>query len=170
MSFFITGTFAAKDPLTDAIKKLKANGFSAADLAVFSDEPIEFPRGVLDRPSHMSLAVVSGAVTFFLLVVGFVYYTQTTYPLVTGGMPIFSFWATGVVFYEITMLGAILTTAGWFIWESGLLRRDKNIPVPAIEPEVICLRIRCTPDKLGTAAAILQNAGAQNVGKLEKAA
>ncbi len=167
---FITGTFTSKDGVVDAIKKLKANGFTAADLAVFSGEPVEFPRGVLDRPSYMSLAVVSGAVAFFLLVVGFVYYTQTTYPLATGGMPIFSFWATGVVFYEITMLGAILTTAGWFIWESGLLRRDKSIPVPAIEPAVICLRIRCTADKLGTAAKILENAGAQNVGKLERAA
>ncbi len=170
MSSFITGTFSSKNAVIDAIKKLKASGTGAADMAVFSDEPIEFPRGVLDRPSHMSLAVVSGAVSFFLLVVGIVYYTQHAYPLVTGGMPIFSFWAAGVVFYEITMLGAILTTAGCFIWESGLLRRDKGIPVPAVQPEVICLRVRCMPDSLGMVAATLEKAGAQNVGKLERAA
>ncbi len=170
MSLFIAGTFAAKDAVMQAIKQLKADGYGPEDLAVFSNEPVDFPRGVLDRRSHMSLAVVSGAVVFFLLVVGLVYFTQHSYPLVTGGMPIFSFWSTGVVFYEITMLGAILTTAGWFIWESGLLRRDKGIPVPVIDAEVICLRIRCTAEQLETAAAILQNTGAQNVAELGKTA
>lgn len=170
MSLYLTGTFAAKDTATEAIKQLKASGYGPADLAIFSDEPIEFPRGVLDRPSRMSLAVVSGAAAFFLLVVGFVYFTQYNYPLVTGGMPIFSFWSTGVVFYEITMLGAILTAFGWFIWESGLLRRDKSIPVPAIEPEAICLRIRCAPGQFEDAASILKKNGALNVAKLEKAA
>jgi hypothetical protein len=85
-------------------------------------------------------------------------------------MPIFSFWSTGVVFYEITMLGAILTTLGWFIWESGLLRRDKAIPVPAIEPEAICLRVRCAPEQLEDAVVILKNSGAHNVAKLGQSA
>jgi hypothetical protein len=171
VSLYLTGTFSGKDKAIQAIKQLTASGYVPADLTVFSDEPIEFPRGVLDRPSRMSLAVVTGAVVFFLLVVWFVYYTQYDYPLVTGGMPIFSFWPTGVVFYEITMAGATLTTLSWFIWESGLLRRDKSIPVPAIEPETICLRVRCAAaEQFETVAALLEKAGAKSVAKLEKAA
>jgi hypothetical protein len=164
---YLTGTFAAKDTAINAIKQLKATGYGPSDLAIFSDEPIEFPRGVLDRSSHMSLAVVSGAAAFFVLAVGFVYFAQYNYRLVTGGMPIFSFWSTGVVFYEMTMLGAILTTFGWFIWESGLLRRDKNVPVPAIRPADICLRVRCAPEQIDDAASILKKNGARNVTKLE---
>ena len=167
MTLYLAGTFAAKDSAVTAIKQLKATGYGPADLAIFSDEPIEFPRGVLDRPSHMSLAVVSGAAAFFLLAVGFVYFAQYNYRLVTGGMPIFSFWSTGVVFYEMTMLGAILTTFGWFIRESGLLRRDKSVPVPAIVPSMLCLRIRCAPEQLEDAASIMKNNGAQNVAQLE---
>ena len=170
MTSYLAGTFAAKDTAITAIKQLKANGYGPADLAIFSDEPIEFPRGVLDRSSHMSLAVVSGAAAFFLLAVGFVYFAQYNYRLVTGGMPIFSFWSTGVVFYEMTMLGAILTTLGWFIWESGLLRRDKSIPVPAIGPADICLRVRCAPEQLAGAASILRKNGARNVAQLEPGA
>ena len=75
----------------------------------------------------MSLGAVSGAVLLGLLTIGFVSYTQHNYPLVTGGMPIFSFWATGAVFYELTMLGAILTTFVWFLWESGVLRRQAKL-------------------------------------------
>lgn len=169
MSLYLAGTFADKSGAILAINQLKTDGFHAADLTVFSDEPVELPRGVLDRPSHMSLVVVLGAIAFFLMVVGFVYYTQYDYRLVTGGMPIFSFWPTGVVFYEITMLGAVLTTTGWFIWESGLLRRDRSVPVPSIEPEVICLRVRCTAEKFSAASALLEKAGAKKVSKLEKA-
>jgi hypothetical protein len=170
VSLYLTGTFRDKGEAVQAIEQLKANGYGPEDLTVFSDEPVEFPRGVLDRKSYMSLVVVSGAIMFFLLVVAFVYYSQYNYPLVTGGMPIFSFWPTGVVFYEITMLGAILTTLGWFIWESGLLRRDKGVPVPVIEPEAICLRVRCTAQQYEATAGVLERAGAKNVAKLEKAA
>jgi len=170
VSLYLTGTFAEKAGAIQAIKQLKASGYGSDHLTVFSDEPVDFPRGVLDRKSHMSLAVVSGAATFFLLAVAFVYYTQYNYPLVTGGMPIFSFWSTGVVFYEITMLGAILSSLGWFVWESGLLRRDRSIPVPAIEPATICLRVECAPEQFEAAAAVLEKAGAKNVAKLEKAA
>ncbi len=170
MSVYLAGTFATKQAAIAAIKQLKANGCGPEELAAFSDEPLEFPRGVLDRPSHMSLGVVSGAVISLLLIVSFVYFTQNNYQLVTGGMPIFSFWPTAVVFYEITMLGAILSTLGWFIWESGLLRREKSIPVPMVEPESICLRVRCNADRSDAIAALLENAGAHNVAKLEKAA
>jgi hypothetical protein len=169
VSVYLTGTFADKSAAANAIKQLRADGFGPRDLAVFSDGPVEFGRGVLDRPSRMSFAVVSGAVLFFLSCVGFVYFTQYNYPLVTGGMPIFSFWPTGVVFYEIAMLGAVLTTTGWFVWESGLLRRDKRVPVPAIEPEVICLRVRCTTEQLTVAQDVLEKAGARNVVRLENA-
>jgi hypothetical protein len=170
VSLYLTGAFTEKKEAVAAIQQLKADGYDANDLAVFSDEPVEFPPGVLDRPSHMSLVVVLGAIVSFLSIVGFVYYTQYDYRLVTGGMPIFSFWPTGVVFYEITMLGSILTTTGWFLWESGLLKRDKNVPLPAIQPDMICLRVRCAPERFASATAILERVGAQNVAKLERAA
>jgi hypothetical protein len=164
---YLAGAFSDKNAAIQAINQLKANGLAPEDLAIFSDEPVELPRGVLDRPSRMSLIVVSGAVISFLLIVSVVYFTQHNYPLVTGGMPIFSFWPTAVVFYEITMLGAILTTAACFLWESGLLRRDRTTPIPVIEPEMICLRVRCSTQQYDQAAAVLTNVGAPKVVKLE---
>ena len=78
----------------------------------------------------MSLAAVLGAVVLGLFGTGMIYYTQYDYPLVTGGMPIFSMWATGVPSYELTMLGAVLATFGWFLYESGLLRGNAPAPTP----------------------------------------
>ena len=162
---YLTGEFRQKESAIHALEELKAKGFGPSELDVFSDEPMEFPPGVLDRPSHMSFGVVAGAITFCLLATGFVYFCQHNYALITGGMPLFSFWATGVVFYEMTMLGAILTTFLWFLMESGVLRRDPQTPVPS-EPGVICLRVRCRPDQVNDAGSYLKCAGATNVSEL----
>lgn len=42
-------------------------------------------------------------------------FTQRTYPLPTGGMPIVAMWPTGIIVYELAMLGAILITIVTFL-------------------------------------------------------
>ena len=160
---YLKGDFQEKGSAAQALLDLAAAGFGAGDLDVFSDEPIDFRRGVLDRPSRMSFTVVTGAVTLCLLTIGFIYFTQYNYPLITGGMPIFSFWATGVIFFELTMLGGILTTLACFLWESGLLRRRRRAPVPVIEPGIISVRVRCRPDQKDEASLCLSRAGASDI-------
>ena len=167
---FVAGDFLNREAVVRALVDLKADGFAPADVAVFSDEPIEFPRSALHRPSNMSFAVVTGAITFCLLTIGFVYFTQHNYPITTGGMPIFSFWATGVVFYELTMLGAIVTTLFWFLHESGLLRPRPRTPSPAVEPGVIALRVECGSNRADAVRQLLERAGAKNVRALGAAA
>jgi hypothetical protein len=167
---FLTGDFQQKEATARAIGQLKSNGFGLDDLDVFSDEPLSFQRGVLERPTRMSFAVVTGAITLCLLTVGFVYFTQYNYPLITGGMPLFSFWATGVVFYELTMLGAILTAFGWFLRESGLLRRRRGAPVPAAKPGFMYLRVRCAPNQANEVRALLKDAGANDITEVRDAA
>jgi hypothetical protein len=125
---------------------------------------VEFPRGVLDRPSRMSLASVGGAILFGTLATAFIWWTQHDYKLVTGGMPTFSFWATGVITFEMTMLGAVVATFGWFLRESGLAgKRDRSAPVPEVEPGSMCLRVRCRGDEAGQASDAMREAGAVDV-------
>ncbi len=163
---YLKGDFHDRVSAVQALRELRAGGFGGNDLDVFSDEPVELPRGVLDRPSHMSLTVVTGAVTLCLLTIGFVYFTQYSYPLTTGGMPIFSFWATGVIFYELTMLGGIVTTLGCFLWESGLFRRNRQIPVPVVAPGIISLRVHCRGDQVDDVIRCLDRAGASEVRRM----
>ena len=124
---YLLSEFRDKSSLTSAIHALRAAGVNPADLDIFSEEPVEFPRGVLDRPSHMSLVSVLGAIIVGGVATAFIWWSQNNYAVVTGGMPVFSFWGTGVITYEMTMLGAVLATFGHFLWESGLIRRrDKT--------------------------------------------
>jgi hypothetical protein len=161
---YLIGEFREKDALGAAIRSLRAGGIAPADLDVFSEEPMEFPRGVLDRPSRMSLVSVSGAILFGTLATAFVWWTQHNYQVVTGGMPVFSFWATGVITFEMTMLGAIVATFAWFLRESGLVRRrDRSAPVPEVAPGSMCLRVRCRPDAATQAIDAMHRAGAVDV-------
>ena len=166
---FLTGEFTEAESTAAAIETLKSKGFDDQDLDVFSTEPVEFPPGVLDRESHMSLVAVGGAATLCLLAALFVRFTQYSFPLVTGGMPLFSFWATGVIFYEFTMLGAIAATFLTFLWESGVLRRSaqKSSPVPDLDSGHIYLRVRCRPEQASAAGECLYQAGAASVKKAE---
>lgn len=161
---FLIGEFKYKDQLIMAIRALKSSGSSDSDLDIFSEEPVEFSKGILDRPSKMSLvAVVGGAAIGILLTVG-IYLAQNHYKVVTGGMPIFSFWATGVVSYEMTMLGAVFSTFVWFLWESGIIRkRDKTAPVPLVEAGSICLRVRCKSSEVEQIADMLHKSGAVGI-------
>ncbi len=78
-------------------------------------------------------------------------------------MPIFSFWATGIISYEFTMFGAILCTFACFLWESGLVRKRDPAPVPRIRPERIHLRVRCRPEQAEEANQLMLRAGASEV-------
>jgi hypothetical protein len=163
---YLLSEFRDKDAVANAIYSLRAAGVSPADLDVFSEEPVEFHRGVLDRPSRMSLVSVIGAIVMGVAATWFVWFAQNNYALDTGGMPVFSFWGTGVITYEMTMLGAVLSTFVYFLWESGLIRkRDRTAPLPVVPPECICLRVRCVDGKVEAPAALLREAGAVSVEK-----
>ncbi len=166
---WLLSEFRDKDSVIDAIRALRAAGVQPGDLDLFSEEPLELPRGVLDRPSHSSLVAVLGAAAFGIGGTAFVWYAQHTYEVITGGMPVFSFWGTGVITYELTMLGAVLSTFGYFLFESGLvfkhgrLKRDKDAPVPVVPPEKIWVRVRCEGGNTVRPTAALQEAGAVSI-------
>jgi hypothetical protein len=159
----LTAEFGDPQSTAAAIAALKAGGFESSEVEVFSNEPVEFPDGLLDRPSHMSLAAVWGAACFCALAILFVRYTQYDYPVVTGGMPLFSWWATGVVFYELTMFGASAGTFLMFLVESGLLKRAHSIPAPVVADGRIQLRVSCERQRAAAAAACLSRTDALKV-------
>jgi Alternative complex III, ActD subunit len=160
---FLTAEFSDAPSVGAALRALKADGFDAAQMDVFSTEPVELPGGLLERPSHMSLAAVTGAASLCILAIVFVRYTQYDYRLVTGGMPLFSWWATGVIFYEFTMFGAIVAMFATFLVESGLLKRHRAIPAPVLVAGRIQVRVCCDAGRAVAAAECLRKAGALNV-------
>ena len=161
---FLLGRFRYRPELISAITALKELGFTDEQMDLFSREPVQLKAGVLDRPSKMSLASVIGAATVGGLATAFVYWAQNNYELVTGGMPTFSWWATGVISFEMTMLGAVLATFGYYLWESARVRKNmQGAPVPQLDPNTMVLRLRCSEAESVAAEAILSHAGALEI-------
>ena len=133
----IYGLFSDVTTAGRAVKALRAASsplhFYADKIVVVSSEPIE--EGLADLPKERTpmpwLAALGGLVggTAGYTLAAF---TQRTYPLPTGGMPIVSLWPTGIVMYELTMLGAILTTLVTFLITSRLPGYRKRLYDPEV--------------------------------------
>jgi hypothetical protein len=64
----------------------------------------------------------------------------------------------------MTMLGAVVTAFGWFLWESGLIRkRGRTGPVPEVAPGSICVRVRCSAEHSMRAVEAMRRAGAIDI-------
>jgi hypothetical protein len=58
--------------------------------------------------------------------------TQKSYAIHTGGMQVVTIWTDGIITYELTMLGAILTTGVVFLLTGVLRGRDQSPYEPAV--------------------------------------
>jgi hypothetical protein len=130
----IYGLFADPDSAERGMNSLRAAGVASDRIVVMSPEPFdEYAFSRRDRKTAMpwiaALGGLFGGISGYLLA----WYTQVAYPLVTGGMPLVAKWPTGIVTYELTMLGAILTTLVTLL----ITARIPNWGEPSIaEPEV----------------------------------
>jgi hypothetical protein len=107
----IYGLFPGPASAERAVNELQAAGVSQGRIVVMSAEPFgEYSFSQTEHATMMPwLAVlggVVGGVSGYLLAA----YTQEAYPLITGGMPLIASWPTGIITYELTMLGAVIAT------------------------------------------------------------
>jgi len=118
----------------DALRRASsALGVDAGNVVVVTSEPYEgYEFASEHAKTHMfPLAALGGLVggSFGYWLTSF---TQTSYPLPTGGMPIVTGWTNGIIIYELTMLGAILTTLITLLITAGL----PNFKPALSDPEI----------------------------------
>lgn len=163
---WLIAEYSGDADLAAAVTALRDAGFDSHAIEIFSSKPVDLPPGLTHRRSHASLLAVLGAFVNGGLATGFIFYTQHDYPLITGGMPVYSWWATGVITYELAMAGAVAGVVIAFLWESGLLRFRKP-PAPALENGSSFIRVRCPDDSAHSASERLLSTGALRVSALE---
>jgi hypothetical protein len=85
--------------------------FDERQIVIVSGEPHEgynfADSHITNRPYGWAVlgAAIGGTCGYLLTTL-----TQRAYPIHTGGMPLTPPWTNGIIIYELTMLGAILTT------------------------------------------------------------
>lgn len=105
------------------IKALLSVGVRQNEITVISSVPLDDWDSVEQEkaslmPWLVALGAILGGISGYLLVS----LTQQSYPIQTGGMPVVSLWTDGIITYELTMLGAILSTLLVLFWTAPLLR------------------------------------------------
>ncbi len=125
--------FGTPDSAQTAVNNLRRAGVADGDITVISAEPHEeYEFSHRDKPTWIfQLAGLGGAIGLsagYLLTSA----TQRAWPIVTGGMPIVSTWPNLIVMFELTMLGAVVTTVITLLVTADLLRRRPRLYDPEV--------------------------------------
>jgi hypothetical protein len=146
-----------------------ALGVKTANITIISSEPFEefeFGRGVnkRDHTSLMPWISAFGGLVGGLAGYGLAAFTQNAYPLPTGGMPIVALWTNGIITYETTMLGVILSTLITLLITTRLPNPRKKLYDPAVSDGKILVGVVDPPDaSRASLEKALRDAGTESV-------
>ncbi len=145
------GLYPDPDSAQHAVDALRSGGatpgFDARHIAVVSSEPFDgydfFKQNHRTiMPWIAALGGLVGGVAGFALAA----YTQTVYPIPTGGMPIVPFYADGIITYEMTMLGAILATLVTVLFTARLPNWSRRLYDPEVTDGKILVGVINPPE------------------------
>jgi hypothetical protein len=129
----IYGLFDKPDAAQRAFTSLTRTGVPSADITVVSGEPFEaFEFSHRDHSMILFRLALLGGIIGFISAVALTYGTEIAWPLVTGGMPIVAWWPNLVIIFEMTMLGAIVTTVVSLLVSSKLPSFRQDLYDPAV--------------------------------------
>ena len=129
--------YSDPDAAQQAVSALKAAGvslgFGQRQIIVVTAEPFDgYDFSDEHSQTHLFLLASIGGLAGAMLGYFLTRYTQLSYPLNTGGMPIVSLWTNGIIIYEMTMLGAIVCALITFLVTARLPHFGKSLSDPAI--------------------------------------
>lgn len=114
--------FETRAEAVAVLRELEREGVPSSSITVMSSEPLHLETKDGPKTRIAGLAIAGGLLgaAFAMLLTA---WTSRRVGLVTGGMPIVSPWAFGIIVFELAALGAILTALGRMIFEARLARR-----------------------------------------------
>jgi Protein of unknown function (DUF3341) len=144
--------YSDPDAAQRAVNGLKTAGGSLGigerQIVVVTGEPYDgYDFSDEHSQTHIFLLASIGGIVGAILGYWLTRFTQLSYPLNTGGMPIVTSWTNGIIIYEMTMLGAIVWTLVTLLVTSGLPHFGKSLSDPAIWNGKILVGVADPPDQ-----------------------
>jgi hypothetical protein len=107
-----------------AVNRLRAAGLTDRQITIMSAQPMEdFEFGHIDKRNWLWWVACGGGLLGMAAAFGLTWLTATSWPINTGGLPIYAWWPNLIIIFEMTMLGAILATVIGLVVTAGLGRR-----------------------------------------------
>ena len=161
----VLGVFAHVDTTLQAIRDLRAQGFS--HLTVYTPVPVEEIEHEVEKVQPLSavrlftlVGALTGTATGFFITI----WSSLKWELVTGGKAPVSIPPFVIIAFELTiLLGGLASALAILI----LGRLPKLTPSPTYDPRFSVDRfgiaVACAPDKVDAVRAVLSTAGAEEV-------
>ena len=147
-----------------AVNRLRAAGITDRNITVISSEPMEdYEFGHMDSSSWIWWIACAGGLVGMATAAGLAYIAETSWPINTGGLPIWAWWPNLIIMFELTMLGAIIATVVTLVVTAGLGRGGDKLYDPEVSDGKILVGVENPPAESVTdlQKALGQPAGAE---------
>lgn len=117
----------------EGVNRLRSAGLADRDITILSAQPMEdFEFGHIDRSNRLWWLACGGALVGMAAAYGIVFVAQAAWPINVGALPMFAWWPSLIIIFELTMLGAILTTVVALLVTGALPGRGEKLYDPAV--------------------------------------
>jgi hypothetical protein len=143
----IYGLYAHGAAAQDAVDRLLQSGVAAREITVLSPEPREdcaFSR--MHPRTWMWWIACAGGLIGFVSALGLALLTESSWPIVVGGLPIVAWWPNLIIMFELTMLGAIVATVITLVVGGGLAGLSRGVYDPEVSNGMILVGVENPPD------------------------
>jgi len=129
----VYGLYTTGDAAQRAVNGLRAAGYADRDITVISAAPMEeYEFSHIGRETYLWYIASGGGLLGLLFSTWLARFTEVDWPITVGNMPIVAWYPNLIVMFELTMLGAILSTVITLIVSAGLGRRMPKLYDPEV--------------------------------------
>jgi ActD protein len=161
----VLGVFAHVDTTLDAIRRLRAKGFS--ELTVYTPVPVEEIEEEIEKVRPLSgvrlftlVGALTGTATGFFLTI----WTSLKWELITGGKDPVSFPPFVIIAFELTILFGGLATVIAMLLLGKLPKTKPSITYdPRFTMDRFGVAVACPPETADQVRSLLTGAGAEEV-------
>ena len=136
------GLYPTPDLAQRAVNRLRSAGIADRDITVVSGEPFEeWEFSHRDHATWIHWIAGAGGACGLAFGAWLTAFTETAWPLPTGGMPIVAWWPNLVVIFELTMLSGILATVVTLLITAKLPKKLPKLYDPAVSDGLILVGV-----------------------------
>jgi hypothetical protein len=144
----IYGLYSDPDLAQQAVEELRRDGVPDRSITVITSQPYEeYEFSHRFKQTWLFWIAAAGGAVGLMAGLAVALITETSWPIVTGGMPIVAWWPNIIIMFEMTMLGAILATVVGLLVMTELPATQSRVYDPEVSNGKIMVAVEAPRDE-----------------------